>query len=607
MTWTAGTLSGNTGRTIISAGATLTLNGAVTHQLDGRSLINDGDATWTGSGGLLTINGAVFDNNSSFDIQTNATLNGIFDNSGILQKSAGGANTIRNAFNNRGTVEILTSKLRIHGGTGTHSGLFDVRAGAELEFFGLGTHTFDTAAQLTGQGTVRMVQENSRGSEITLNGDLTFNGRFVDNGAELMGAGSLTVAEGGQMEWTLGKIRVDTTIAPSATLALSGGQKTIEGATLTNQGNATWTGGDLGAFSGGRFDNQGSFNIQTDASLSSAFDNYGTVLKTAGAANDIPGLFNNHGQVVVTNAGLRFRCGSCGTPTHSGTFNAAAGTQIEFFESGNYVFESGSQWTGQGTFRTQRDANFFGPTLILRDALTTASPVILNGGRVEGAGSLNVSSGGQLAWQDGVLQVDTTIAPGATLTMSGPRTKSFSQRTFTNQGNATWTGATLALSSGAIFDNQGTFDIQTDARMDSFDTTFANHGTLIKSVGAGTNDLGLNFLNSGNLQVVTGTLLFSRGYTQDVTGTLNIRIGGSTPVLDFDQFNVTGQAALNGTLEIALVEGYEPNIGEAFTVLTFDSRSGAFATLNGLDIGNGKRFEVVYGAAGVTLTVVTAP
>jgi hypothetical protein len=45
-------------------------------------------------------------------------------------------------------------------------------------------------------------------------------------------------------------------------------------------------------------------------------------------------------------------------------------------------------------------------------------------------------------------------------------------------------------------------------------------------------------------------------------------------------------------------------VGDSFEIVTFASRSGTFASEQGLDIGNGTHFEVLYGANSVTLQVV---
>ena len=68
-------------------------------------------------------------------------------------------------------------------------------------------------------------------------------------------------------------------------------------------------------------------------------------------------------------------------------------------------------------------------------------------------------------------------------------------------------------------------------------------------------------------------------------------------------------------LNLALVDGFSPAIGNSFPVMTFGSRTGQFATINGLAIGNpfdfaqgisGKQFSAAYTATSLTLNVTAA-
>ena len=76
---------------------------------------------------------------------------------------------------------------------------------------------------------------------------------------------------------------------------------------------------------------------------------------------------------------------------------------------------------------------------------------------------------------------------------------------------------------------------------------------------------------------------------------------------DFDQLNISSLATLDGVLNITLIGGYIPNLGDSFVIMTFTSRSGEFAIVNGVDIGGGLQFAVIYGNTNVTLDVVSAP
>jgi len=54
---------------------------------------------------------------------------------------------------------------------------------------------------------------------------------------------------------------------------------------------------------------------------------------------------------------------------------------------------------------------------------------------------------------------------------------------------------------------------------------------------------------------------------------------------------------LDGILDISLINGFTPALGETFEFLDFTgSLTGKFATLNGTTIGNGLSFGIVYEA-----------
>ena len=57
---------------------------------------------------------------------------------------------------------------------------------------------------------------------------------------------------------------------------------------------------------------------------------------------------------------------------------------------------------------------------------------------------------------------------------------------------------------------------------------------------------------------------------------------------------------------IGVVNGFSPAIGNSFQVMTFGSRTGQFATINGTALGNGKQFSPAYSATNLTLNVTAA-
>ena len=82
-------------------------------------------------------------------------------------------------------------------------------------------------------------------------------------------------------------------------------------------------------------------------------------------------------------------------------------------------------------------------------------------------------------------------------------------------------------------------------------------------------------------------------FSQDSDDTLWIEIGGLTPGPGtptdngYDQINVTGTATLDGTLQIELINGFSPSLGQNFEIMTFGSVVGDFATFSGYDLGEG--------------------
>jgi len=90
----------------------------------------------------------------------------------------------------------------------------------------------------------------------------------------------------------------------------------------------------------------------------------------------------------------------------------------------------------------------------------------------------------------------------------------------------------------------------------------AGKGTLVGEViNAGATSPGAS----------TGVLAIDGDYFQEASGRLTIEIGGndnSSPTLkQFDQLLVFGHADLGGTLDVSLVNGFVPSIGDSFPIL----------------------------------------
>jgi len=104
-----------------------------------------------------------------------------------------------------------------------------------------------------------------------------------------------------------------------------------------------------------------------------------------------------------------------------------------------------------------------------------------------------------------------------------------------------------------------------------------------------------------------GTLAVTGDLTFDAASQLKIELGSQSL---YDRLTVSGAAALDGTLIISSVAGFNPNVADEFAILTCGSRTGQFAAATGLDhVGGyaGLELRLDYHAAGVRLTVWAMP
>ena len=255
------------------------------------------------------------------------------------------------------------------------------------------------------------------------------------------------------------------------------------------------------------------------------------------------GVYTQTGAATVQYEGTLILAGG---GSNSGSFTVFT-EGVVLWSAGTFTLDSGTMLSGDGLFQIA------GATVSLADAVTIPN-LELDSGVLTGAGDLTISNA--LVWTGGGMS-----GTGATNLMAGS--------TFTLSGTADLGGRTLNLAG-----------------------TLSGSGTIIGTV-----------VNSGQIEL-TSLLTIQGNYTQTAQGTLNIAIGGTTAGTDYGQLNVTGLATLNGTLNVALTNGYLPNAGDSFQVLLFGSVSGDFAAENGLNLGSGLQLDPEYSASGLTLVTM---
>ena len=94
-------------------------------------------------------------------------------------------------------------------------------------------------------------------------------------------------------------------------------------------------------------------------------------------------------------------------------------------------------------------------------------------------------------------------------------------------------------------------------------------------------------------------------HSQAATGLFSVDVQG-LGVTNIGRIIVTGAATLNGTLSVSFVNGYVPNIGDSFQVVSYASRTGAFSAVNPIGLGAGLAISPAYNATNLTLTTAAA-
>jgi hypothetical protein len=420
----------------------------------------------------------------------------------------------------------------------------------------LGGSTITSASPLTnlsivGNSTINADVMNSRGG----NNSLTIAGNSTLNG-------SLTNAPG-------------SILNVSGNATFNGDLTNAQGAVLTISDQATLNGNVTNA-QGARLDVDGTL------ALAQSFTNDGTIsegviaepnngLEGAVGLLSVPQSLTNNGTLVLVNGDIT---------VPGGTLTNAPGATVSM---GDGMTDDG---TGTRTLHAALDNQ---GTLAIKVA-AEVSGLVANSGTVDvQTGDLTVrppegSPQGTLFTNTGTLTVGSLrailIDGGDDFANSGMVSLTgFGSVVVT--GNYTQTAGSTVLTSGLL---------TVDGLVD-----------LEGGVLAGTGVLNANVLNNAEVDVgqpgSPGILTIVGDYTQTSGGTLVIEIGGLNSGTDFDQLNVTGQATLDGTLTVNLINGFVPNSGDGFTVLTFGSATGAFASIN----GDGPLFTPTFDPADVTL------
>jgi autotransporter-associated beta strand protein len=288
---------------------------------------------------------------------------------------------------------------------------------------------------------------------------------------------------------------------------------------------------------------------------------------------------------------------------------------------------------GAGTFTLTGANNYTGPTDVI------AGTLVLQSGLGTPGGALSIGASGALQARNVVNRAITgagTITATGTLFLGDPNSVSGvafagtlvlgSNVVFLADADAAELGAATTLGAGGRLDSlngavlgSGESATVGAAVSASISGSFTNNGTVNGPTSAGQ---ALTFSDDVNgTGSYTGRVTFSDGFspgasaaavplenfTFDISTTLNIELGGVNVGSQFDQLNFTGTGVLDGTLIVSLINGFNPQPGNAFSFIQGGTLSGAFDAVNLPPLDPGLSWSYSQTANAAMLAVVPEP
>jgi hypothetical protein len=601
--WSGGTMAGGPSLSSTYTGVTNAVSGVLlnggTKILTGRLLDSYYSGSWT-SGDIWSGNSAVF-------VQAPGTFTNSFDgnflfnqggarpqflNYGIFLKSSGTGTTLMEAsFSNLGTL-YGAGAIKVNSGTfilaggGTNGSIFGMANGAVLRIQD-NDYNITNGAVISGTGTFDLNSANTiftgvtsgsttfliSGGTGTFNGTMSITGSTTLAGGVLGGSGTLNTFR--PVTWSGGVMTGDPASTADVTnanggLVLSGTTKTFIARTLTNTGTATWSSGDIVTGNSAIFNNtagstftnsfDGNF-LFNQGGAQTQFNNSGTFTKSGSSGvTTVQAIFVNSGTTNVNSGTLLLAGGG----TNSRVFKIAAGASLQI-QSTDYTMASGAVISGSGildfnsanttfTGTSTNTANFLlsGGTGTFNGVTTTSGSTMLSAGVMAGTGTFNAN--GPLIWSGGTMSGPGVTNVNGGFTLDGG-TKVLDGRTLTNSGTAIWSAGFISAQNGAIINNAigATFTDSFDGMLflgDGALPQFNNGGTFIKSGSSGGTTILASFINSGTVNVDSGSLTLTEGI-QGPAGTVIIAPGATfVGALAPGRSSSVGILANSGTLAV---------------------------------------------------------
>lgn len=571
---TAGGNSSNAGLILLQNGSTMTISG---------NLMNSGPVTSDGSQGTLTVIGNLTSTGGGFNLST-LTVSGNLTASGTEEVSAikltvsgnmttpgdGAASTLTvsgtftNTNDGRQNFEVASADvgMMVNNGTLLIGGLVPIYSASNEMTIG---------ASSINSGTIMLYASNNYVWDSTITG-ATPN-VVLTNEKTIEGGGNIGDGSMGLVNSSTGEILASSTTplvidVSSAEFQNNGKVQVNKGATLSitgasnsflnfNSSDDTLTGGTYSVAGTLQFDNA---NIVTNAANI-------TLTGTTSVIED------QHSNNALTNFATNASAGSF-TLTGDRNFTTAAA----FANAGKLTISSGSTFTVGGM-----------------DSYTQTAGATTVSGTLD-SGSVNVSGGSVL--DKGTMTTGSYTQTAGTLTVSGALTASSAGGVTVSGGSVLDTGT---INAANYKQTAGTTTVNGKLVASAVNVS----GGSVFGVGTitGSIDLTGGLLSPGAASKKAGELTVSGTYAQSGAGTFDVDLGGTTEETQYDVLDITSTATLGGVLNVDLISGFKPTVGETFDIMDYTSETGTFATLNLPKLTGGDTWAIRYNATDLVLTV----
>lgn len=579
----------------------LTVTGAITKTTAGTATISGPTlnmlAGGTVSAGTLTIQNTVvsgaFTNNATLDAGYGTTLNGSTINTGTLNNNGTLAGPVTNSGtltnSNSITANIAnTGTVNSNGGgiSGNISGIGNLTATGSSTLSGINNYSGGSVAT---SANVSGTTDSIQGSWALTNSQLNFYqvspgtmaGTISGSGGAVMLAGSTQITLSGANSFTGGvQVATGTTFGiGSNTAAGTGG--TIQGINdlkMKAEGGARTLANPL-ALSTATTEIIGANNLTFTDATGKTLANGATLTHNSSGTTAIGGTFlgQNTSQINVNNGTLKLGAAVNNGFRMDGALNVAAGATLQMISN---------------SFVKLGPTNLNGGTLVAANGVAIPTGLALNA-----TGSIS----GRVASEAGsVIDATGPLSMGDSLSFAGffsnGELRENSQGVTISDKNQAVLGSLTTVGqpgiSGTLTAVNGMF-VDFGRGIEGYGTV-ASANTLAQATiinGDAAGNSGAEMLNFsgyvkgvGSFNDVSFSGTFSPGLSPAIvsvgsialanSSTLIIEIGGLAPGSQHDQIDIGGTVALGGLLDVDLINGFNPALGDSFLILDGNTTGG---------------------------------